>query len=228
LPYDVKTRSRPARATRAHRTGPSLPGRNTERNTERNTGRDTSGGAPPSRVILLNKPFRVMCQFRASDDRPTLANFVSVPDVYPAGRLDFDSEGLVVLTNDGQVQHGLANPKMRTTKVYLAQVEGLPDTDALTALTAGVVIDGQPTRPAKATIVGEPTWLWDREPPIRYRAAIPTTWLEIHLQQGRNRQVRRMTAAVGHPTLRLIRTRVGPYELASLSPGQWREVPVQR
>lgn len=177
-----------------------------------------------TRVIVLNKPYRVLCQFRRNDERATLGDFVPIPGVYPAGRLDYDSEGLLVLTNDGALQNRLTDPSARTSKTYWAQVEGVPDANALAALARGVVIGGRATLTAEVHLRTEPSWLWPREPPIRVRRAIPTTWLELTLREGRNRQVRRMTAAIGHPTLRLIRSGSGPYRLNDLAPGEWKEV----
>ena len=174
-------------------------------------------------VILLNKPFGVLCQFTDPAGRPTLADHVPVRGVYAAGRLDHDSEGLVVLTDDGALQARLTDPRHHTAKVYWAQVEGTPGPEALARLRGGVVLKDGRTRPARVRRIAEPPGLWPRDPPIRRRAAIPTAWLEIGLDEGRNRQVRRMTAAVGHPTLRLIRVAVGPYRLGDLRPGQWRE-----
>jgi 23S rRNA pseudouridine2457 synthase len=174
-------------------------------------------------LILLNKPFGVLCQFTDPDGRPTLADYVAVPRVYPAGRLDADSEGLLLLTDDGALQARLADPRHHVEKVYWVQVERVPDEDALARLRAGVVLKDGPTRPARVRAIEEPPGLWPREPPIRHRAAIPTAWLEIGLTEGRNRQVRRMTAAVGFPALRLIRVAVGPYALGGLRPGQWKE-----
>ena len=176
------------------------------------------------RLILLNKPFGVLCQFTDRAGRPTLADHVPVPGVYPAGRLDHDSEGLVLLTDDGGLQARLADPRHRTEKVYWAQVEGTPGPEALARLRRGVGLKDGRTRPARVRRIPEPPGLWPRDPPIRRRAAIPTAWIEIGLREGRNRQVRRMTAAVGHPTLRLIRVAVGAYELGGLRPGEWREV----
>lgn len=176
------------------------------------------------RLILLNKPFRVMTRFARSDERATLADFVTVPGVYPAGRLDYDSEGLVLLTDDGRLQALITDPRHALAKVYWAQVEGTPTAAALARLRDGVRLNDGPTRPAGAREIAEPATLWPRDPPIRWRAAIPTAWLELTLREGRNRQVRRMTAAVGLPTLRLVRTGIGPWTLAGLAPGQWREV----
>jgi len=175
------------------------------------------------RIILFNKPYGVLCQFRASSGRPTLAEFIAVPGVYPAGRLDATSEGLLLLTDDGRLQHRISDPRHKVEKVYWAQVEGTLDAKALDALRRGVVLDGRKTLPAKVTPMAEPDALWPRDPPIRYRKNIPTCWLEIRIREGRNRQVRRMTASVGHPTLRLIRYAVGPYALDGLVPGAWRD-----
>src|SRR5690606_39057182 len=167
-------------------------------------GVDHKAPAPRRPVtLLLNKPFGVLCQFTSDGGRPCLADHVAVPDVYPAGRLDRDSEGLLVLTSDGRLQHRIADPAHRLAKTYLAQVEGEPDEAALAALRAGPMLSDGPTRPCMARRIDAPDWLWPRDPPIRHRERIPTTWLEIVLTEGRNRQVRRMTAAVGLPTLRL-------------------------
>jgi 23S rRNA pseudouridine2457 synthase len=175
-------------------------------------------------LILLNKPYGVLCQFTDAGGRATLADLVPVPRVYPAGRLDLDSEGLVLLTDDGGLQARLADPRHRVEKVYRAQVEGAPTDEALARLREGVSLTDGRTRPARVARIDEPADLWPREPPIRYRASIPTAWIEIGLTEGRNRQVRRMTAAVGLPTLRLIRVAVGSYELGALRPGEWRAV----
>ncbi|MCP5266862.1 MAG: pseudouridine synthase [Burkholderiaceae bacterium] len=182
--------------------------------------------ASPS-LILLNKPFGVLCQFSDPAGRPCLADHVDVPGVYPAGRLDRDSEGLVLLTDDGPLQHRIADPVHALEKVYLAQLEGEIDDAALAALQAGPLLRDGPTRPCAARRVETPEWLWPRDPPVRYRAQIPTRWIELRIREGRNRQVRRMTAAVGFPTLRLIRVAVGPWGLDGLVPGASRRVPAR-
>jgi 23S rRNA pseudouridine2457 synthase len=179
-----------------------------------------------STIILLNKPYGVVCQFTGDAGQPTLKSFVPAPDVYPAGRLDTDSEGLVVLTADGALQHRIADPRHKQPKTYFVQVEGVPTSDALERLRAGVPLDGKITRPADAALVDEPPWLWPRTPPVRFRRFIPTSWLRLVLAEGRNRQVRRMTAAVGFPTLRLIRYAVGDWTIDGLAPGQSREIEV--
>ena len=178
-------------------------------------------------LLLFNKPYGVLCQFtdRGDPPRPTLAAFIRAPNVYPAGRLDFDSEGLLVLTDDGAVAHRLTDPRHRLAKTYVVQVEGTPDTDALRRLRTGVVLNDGPTLAAVAEpLDGAPRWLWPRDPPVRFRKSIPDAWLRLTIREGRNRQVRRMTAAVGLPTLRLIRVRVGAYVLGDLKPGESREV----
>jgi 23S rRNA pseudouridine2457 synthase len=180
-----------------------------------------------SRLILLNKPYGVMCQFSDTRGRPTLAGLVPVTGVYPAGRLDADSEGLVVLTDDGELQHRITDPRHKLPKTYWVQVEGEPTRDALAALRQGVELNDGMTRPARARVIVEPR-LWPRVPPIRQRRAIPTSWLEMTLREGRNRQIRRMTASVGFPTLRLVRLSIGPFALAGIDPGEWREAPVPR
>ncbi len=176
-----------------------------------------------SRLILLNKPFDVLCQFTDAAGRATLADHVDVPGVYPAGRLDRDSEGLVVLTDDGRLQRRISDPAFKLPKRYLVQVEGEIGPDALAALRDGPELKDGPTRTLEVVRRDAPADLWERHPPVRYRRAIPTDWLELVIDAGRNRQVRRMTAAVGHPTLRLVRLAVGPWTLDGLAPGQWRE-----
>ena len=173
-------------------------------------------------LIALNKPFNVLCQFTNSAGRRTLADFVQVKGVYPAGRLDYDSEGLVLLTDEGKLQARIADPRHHTKKTYVAQVERIPDDKALARLRRGVKLRDGMTAPAGARLVEEPDWLWPREPPTRYRRNVPTAWLDITLTEGRNRQVRRMTAAVGHPTLRLVRVSIGPWSLDGLRPGEWK------
>jgi len=172
--------------------------------------------------LLFNKPFQVLSQFSPSGDKRTLADYIDVAGVYPAGRLDYDSEGLMLLTDDGALQARIANPRYRRIKTYLAQVEGLPDREALRQLSAGVELRDGRTRPARVALVDEPGWLWPRTPPIRERKNIPTQWLRLDISEGRNRQVRRMTAAVGHPTLRLVRIAIGDWSLYGLAPGEYR------
>ena len=178
-----------------------------------------------SRLILFNKPYGVLSQFTdkstEGSPRATLSDFIREKDVYPAGRLDRDSEGLLLLTDDGKLQAKLSNPKFKEPKTYLVQVEGTPDDAALNALAQGIVLKDGMTKPAEARRIEEPLWLWPRTPPIRVRKAIPDTWIELTLREGRNRQVRRMTAHVGHPTLRLIRVRIGSYTLEGIAQGEW-------
>ncbi|MFB9151145.1 pseudouridine synthase [Roseovarius ramblicola] len=178
-----------------------------------------------ARLILLNKPHGVLSQFTDSgtgnSPRPTLSDFIGLAGVYPAGRLDRDSEGLLLLTDDGKLQDRIASPRHRSEKTYLVQVEGVPDDGALAALRQGVVLKDGPTRPARVRLIDPPD-LWPRDPPVRYRKSVPDRWLEITITEGRNRQVRRMTAHVGHPTLRLVRWRVGDWTLDGLAPGAWR------
>ncbi|HET7203215.1 MAG TPA: pseudouridine synthase [Steroidobacteraceae bacterium] len=178
------------------------------------------------RLVLFNKPFAVLPQFTAPDGRSCLRDFVPLAGVYPAGRLDYDSEGLMLLTDFGPWQARISQPGSPLRKLYRVQVEGIAGEEALERLRRGVVLNDGPTRPAPARLIPEPEGLWPRDPPIRIRKAIPTSWLEVELREGRNRQVRRMTAAVGLPTLRLIRWAVGPWTLQDLAPGQWREVPL--
>lgn len=173
-------------------------------------------------LILLNKPFRVLSQFRDPDGRATLGDYVNIPGVYPAGRLDYDSEGLILLTDDGPLQARISQPRSRMRKTYWAQVEGSPTDDQLQQLVSGVTLKDGPARAVSARNIEEPAKLWERDPPIRFRANIPTAWIEVVLTEGRNRQVRRMTAAVGLPTLRLIRCSVGDWTLDGLQPGEWR------
>ncbi|MCI2809829.1 pseudouridine synthase [Eoetvoesiella caeni] len=179
---------------------------------------------PPAqpRLIVLNKPFNVLPQFSDGQGRSTLKDFVPVPDVYPAGRLDRDSEGLLLLTNDGRLQARISDPKHKMAKTYWVQVEGAPTQEQLRHLCTGVVLNDGPTLPALAQLIDTPA-IWPRHPPVRFRISVPTAWLELTIHEGRNRQVRRMTAAVGLPTLRLIRVRVGNWSLEDLLPGQWRE-----
>jgi len=185
-------------------------------------------GPSSSRLILLNKPYGVLSQFsdRGTDGaRATLSDWVKVPGVYPAGRLDRDSEGLLLLTDDGALQARIADPRFKLAKTYLVQVEGEPNEAALDRLQRGVDLTDGRTRPAEARRIDPPA-LWPRDPPVRFRKSVPDCWIELTIREGRNRQVRRMTAAVGHPTLRLVRWRVGEWTLPGLAPGEWREIAV--
>jgi len=173
-------------------------------------------------LILLNKPFKVLSQFRDPDGRATLGDFVDVPDVYPAGRLDYDSEGLILLTDDGKLQARISHPNAGTRKTYRAQVEGKPTPEQLEQLVRGVELKDGVAKAVSAQQIDEPLDLWGREPAIRYRANVPDSWIEVVLTEGRNRQVRRMTAAVGLPTLRLIRYSIGDWTVDGLAPGEWR------
>jgi len=175
------------------------------------------------KIVLFNKPYDVLTQFRAEGDRKTLSDFIKDPTLRVAGRLDRDSEGLLLLTNDGVVNARLTQPKQKQFKTYWVQVDGQTTETAIEKLKKGVMLNDGMTLPAKVKLIEEPQ-IWARTPPVRYRASIPTSWLEIQICEGRNRQVRRMTAAVGHPTLRLIRVQIGPYRLDDLASGEWREV----
>jgi 23S rRNA pseudouridine2457 synthase len=175
-------------------------------------------------LLALNKPFGVISKFGPEPTRRTLADYVKIPRVYPAGRLDADSEGLLLLTDDGALQARIADPHHKLAKVYWAQVEGVPTEAALATLRKGVDLGDFVTKPAGARLLDEPANLWPRDPPIRYRAKIPTTWIELTLREGKNRQVRRMTARVGFPTLRLVRAAIGKVGIDGLAPGAWREV----
>lgn len=183
-----------------------------------------------ARLILFNKPFDVLSQFTdkgTQTTRATLSDFIDVPGVYPAGRLDRDSEGLLLLTDDGRLQARIADPRFKLPKTYLVQVEGAPDEAALQRLRQGVQLNDGPTRPAEVDAI-EPPDLWPRNPPVRFRKTVPDHWLRLTIREGRNRQVRRMTAAVGLPTLRLVRWSIGEWNVAGLQPGAWRDVPVPR
>ena len=184
------------------------------------------------RLILFNKPYSVLCQFtdgRPNEGialaRPTLSDFIDVPGVYPAGRLDLDSEGLLLLTDNGGLQARIADPKFKMPKSYLVQVEGDPDEASLNRLRQGVRLKDGLTRPAQVERIADPA-LWPRDPPVRFRKSVPDCWLRLTIREGRNRQVRRMTAAIGHPTLRLVRWRIGDWTIEAMAPGEWREVVV--
>src|SRR5690554_5103395 len=176
------------------------------------------------RLIALNKPFGVLSQFTGSADERTLKEWIQEPNFYPAGRLDKDSEGLLLLTNDGVLQHRISHPSQQMEKTYWAQVEGTPSSAALEALRQGVELKDGMTLPATVQVIKEPLGLWPRVPPVRERKTVPDSWLQLTITEGRNRQVRRMTAAVGLPTLRLIRASIGPWDIADLQPGEWREI----
>lgn len=176
------------------------------------------------RYVLFNKPFQVMCQFTDASQRSTLADYIDLPDIYSAGRLDYDSEGLLLLTNHGSLINGMMHPKFKVPKTYYAQVEGVPSDAHLAALSKGVCLKDGMTAPCQVTLTSEPDWLWVRNPPIRERKAIPTSWLRITITEGRNRQVRRMTAAIGYPTLRLIRQSIGELSVTHIPSGEYVEV----
>lgn len=182
-----------------------------------------------TQLIRFNKPFDVLPQFTdrgtSGTPRRTLSDFIDLPGVYPAGRLDRDSEGLMLLTDDGKLQARISDPRHKMAKTYLVQVEGMPDDDALQGWRTGITLNDGPTRPAKARRIDAPSDLWPRTPPIRVRKSIPDSWIELTLREGRNRQVRRMTAALGHPTLRLIRWRIGDWGLDGLDSGDWQPLP---
>ena len=177
-----------------------------------------------SQLLLFNKPYGVLSQFTDEAGHPGLAHYLDQPGFYPAGRLDRDSEGLLVLTNDGALQHRISHPKKKMAKTYWVQVEGIADDDTINQLCRGVTLKDGPTRPAEVSIIEQPADLWEREPPIRKRKNKPTSWLKMTIKEGKNRQVRRMTAAVKLPTLRLIRVSIGPWSLQTLQPGQWVEL----
>ena len=175
-------------------------------------------------LIAFNKPFGVICKFSPEAGKRTLADFIDVPGVYPAGRLDTDSEGLLLLTDDGALQARISSPRFKLPKIYWAQVEGIPTEHAVTALRSGVDLGDFRTQPAEVRLIEEPANLWPRDPPIRYRAKIPTSWIELTLREGKNRQVRRMTAKVGFPTLRLVRAAIGRMRVDDIPPGTWRAI----
>ena len=177
-----------------------------------------------TKLYLFNKPYRVLCQFSPHENKTTLKEFIDIPDIYPAGRLDYDSEGLLLLTDDGKLQQRLSDPRYNKEKTYWAQVEGAPSDNDLKPFFSGMILKDGKTKPAKARIITEPDHLWPRDPPIRVRKNIPDTWLEIKLTEGKNRQVRRMCAAIGYPVLRLVRVQVDTYMLDDLQPGACKQI----
>ena len=179
-----------------------------------------------SRLILFNKPYGVICQFSPHEKHQSLAEYISIKDVYPAGRLDHDSEGLLLLTADGKLQNKIADPKNKMQKTYWVQVDNQITEEAIDKLRKGVILKDGLTKPAEAKIISEPDNLWPRNPPVRFRKEIPTSWIELSIREGRNRQVRRMTAAVGFPTLRLIRCRIGDWDVRGIAPGMFQSVDV--
>lgn len=201
----------------------NLPRRSHDKKPKPGTFREKSPPAQ-SQLICFNKPYGVLSQFTPEGRWQGLSEYIPIPGVYVAGRLDADSEGLLLLTNDGKLQARIADPRFKLEKTYWVQVEGIPDEAALTALRQGVQLKDGPTLQAQARIIPPPPELWERTPPIRVRQSIPTTWIELQIKEGRNRQVRRMTAAVGLPTLRLIRAAIGPLSLDGMAPGTWRQL----
>ncbi|MEP6601903.1 MAG: pseudouridine synthase [Nitrospirota bacterium] len=179
---------------------------------------------PRNTTLAFNKPYGVLSCFTDPEGRPTLAGFIPIPGVYAAGRLDFDSEGLLLLTSEGTLAHRIMDPEQKLPKVYWVQVERIPEQDSLHRLQEGVLLSGQLTRPANAVLLAEPPPVPPRPVPIRYRKTVPTAWISLTISEGLNRQIRRMTAAVGHPALRLIRVEIGPIKLGDLQPGKWREL----
>lgn len=180
-----------------------------------------------TKIVLFNKPFNILCQFTDNEGRETLADFITIPEVYAAGRLDKDSEGLLILTNNGELQHKISHPKHKQWKTYWAQLDGQINQDAVNILKRGVMLKDGKTKPSKCRIIDEPPQLWPRNPPVRYRANIPTSWIELSIHEGKNRQVRRMTAAVGFPTLRLIRYSIGDWCLDGLLPGDSKVIEIE-